>query len=173
MQEQLQSFFQNEFQKGLVTANFKKQQPITTENGEYLLIVCYEVAFGSFIASKIDFNRSVAFVLSNDEWIKSLKWKLQHFNFSKLRAIETRKMFVNVTNEGFSGLIDATGNVISIDNVNKASCSFGSIKLLETRTFYAKHGDWLYAASLVLFLVSIMIKLQIKLLTKIIFFFSV
>ncbi len=155
LQKQIQNVLVTDFQMGSITANFINQQPIASESGEYLINICYEVAFGAFIASKTNFYKSVVFVLSNDEWIKSLKGKLQHFNFSKLRAIETRRMLVIVTNKGFSGIVDENGNLISLNNGNKEKWLNTNINFLGTKTFYAKHGDWLYVASFLLFIISI------------------
>lgn len=156
------------FENGLLTSFFQKQKNFISKNAEFSVGICYESAFGEFIASKSNSAASVIFILSNDMWIKSISGKLQHSQFSKLRAIENRKFIVNATKSGFSGFVDPIGNTIVV--MQSSNQYFTQIiSYMNKVTFYSRHGDWLYKICFMFLLFLLSLKLAIFFLITIIF----
>jgi apolipoprotein N-acyltransferase len=87
-------------------------------------------------------------MITNDGWWKNTPGYRHHFNFSPVRAIETRRDLVRVANNGISALIDARGSVMAQTPWWKKATLKGKIRLREGKTFYARHGDYLGRISL-------------------------
>jgi len=155
-------------ENGLLTSFFQKQNNFNSNNAEFAVGICYESAFGEFIASKNNSAASVIFIISNDVWIKSLSGKQQHLCFSILRAIENRKFIINATKSGFSGFVDPIGNtIVEMKNTNQYFTQI--ISYMNKKTFYSRYGDWLYKICFMFLLFLLFLKLAIFFLITVLF----
>lgn len=112
-------------------------------------VICFESVFGSFVASTVSKGANVLFIITNDGWWKQSAGLTQHFSFSRLRAVETRRSIARSANTGLSGIINEKGDVIKITNSNTATAISASLTLNNYLTFYVRHGDyigWISAA---------------------------
>jgi apolipoprotein N-acyltransferase len=106
-------------------------------------VICYESVFGSHVCEYIRKGAGLIFVITNDGWWNGTNGYKQHFQYSRLRAIETRRPVARSANTGISAFIDIRGNVISKTGWWTQSCLKGEL-VPETRlTFYTKYGDWI------------------------------
>ena len=82
-------------------------------------------------------------VITNDSWWDDSPGHRQHFDMSKLRAIETRRYVLRAANGGFSGVIDPLGRVLAKTEYNERTAIQTIVSAQSGETFYVKHGDYL------------------------------
>jgi apolipoprotein N-acyltransferase len=109
--------------------------------GRVLPLICYEAVFPAIprgVAERPDWMLQV----TNDAWFGTLTGPFQHFQQSRLRAIEMGLPLVRVANTGVTAVIDARGRV-------EQSLPFGTAGYLDVPglrmglppTPYARFGD--------------------------------
>jgi apolipoprotein N-acyltransferase len=113
-----------------------------------LPIVCFESVFGHYIARNLSREKGFICMITNDGWWKNTPGYRHHFNFSPVRAIETRRELVRVANNGISAFIDAKGIIKARTAWWEKTTLKGKIRLRKGKTFYARHGDYLGRISL-------------------------
>ena len=84
------------------------------------------------------------FVITNDGWWGDTPGYRQHFEFSKLRAIENRRSVARSANTGKSGFFNQRGDVVQDTEYWKEDVIKATLKANTEKTFYSKHGDYLY-----------------------------
>ena len=90
------------------------------------------------------------FVITNDGWWGDSPGHKQHLEFSKLRAIETRRNIARSANTGISGFINQRGDIIEQSKYWEQTALRNTIKTNEKLTFYVRYGDYLYKISVFL-----------------------
>lgn len=128
-------------------------------------IVCFESIFGDYCAQRVPELPGFICMITNDGWWKTTPGYKYHFNYSRLRAIETRRDYIRVANNGISAHIDSKGTIIARSKWWLKTVLTGEIKLKKEKTFYSKHGDYigrvcLFIASLLLIFVKIRVTTQ-------------
>lgn len=158
-------FIDNWFVKfGGVTAGYAKQSNrnvLIEKNGWKLApAICYESIYGDFIRQYVKSGANLITIITNDGWWKNTPGHIQHFQYAKLRAIETGCWVARSANTGISGFINPKGTVIEYKGYGVAATLQQAIPLeKKTPTFYVAHGDWLYQfmvlATIILFAISL------------------
>ncbi|WP_461639748.1 apolipoprotein N-acyltransferase [Labilibaculum euxinus] len=128
-------------------------------------VVCFESIFGDYCAQRVPEIPGFLCMITNDGWWKTTPGYKHHFNFSRLRAIETRRDYIRVANNGISAYINSKGTIIAKSTWWKKEVLTGRLKLRENKTFYSEHGDFigrvcLFIATLLLIFVKIRIATQ-------------
>ncbi|MBS1737092.1 MAG: apolipoprotein N-acyltransferase [Bacteroidetes bacterium] len=98
--------------KGFIARDDKaKSAPLNTPYGKAGILICNEAAV-PLAASKM-VRQGAAFLLnmSNDGWFNDTYIVRLHFYYARLRAVESRKDLVINCNNGYSGLIKASGEI--------------------------------------------------------------
>jgi apolipoprotein N-acyltransferase len=113
-------------------------------------VICFESAFGEYVGSTVKKGANLIFIMTNDGWWKDSPGITQHFAFSRLRAVETRRSLVRSANTGISGFINERGDVIKKTNINSCVAVSAKICMSDRITFYVKYGDYLGRLSLYL-----------------------
>jgi apolipoprotein N-acyltransferase len=67
----------------------------------------------------------------------------QHFSYSRLRAVETRRSIARCANTGISGFINQRGDVLKKTRLNTFEALQSTIRLNDKITFYASQGDFI------------------------------
>ena len=106
--------------------------------------ICYESAFGGYVSEFARKGADLLFVITNDGWWGDTPGYKQHFEFSKLRAIENRRCVARSANTGRSGFFNQRGDVIQSTEYWKEDVIKATLKANTEKTFYTKHGDYLY-----------------------------
>ncbi|MGD9302160.1 MAG: apolipoprotein N-acyltransferase, partial [Desulfobacterales bacterium] len=112
-------------------------------------IVCYESIFGPYCSRNLPQDKGFICMITNDGWWKNTPGYQHHFNFSPVRAIESRRDFVRVANTGISALINARGMVTAKTAWWEKTTLRGQIHLRGGQTFFARHGDFLGRIALI------------------------
>ncbi|MCD4773791.1 MAG: apolipoprotein N-acyltransferase, partial [Bacteroidales bacterium] len=123
-------------------------------------IICYESVYGEFVTEFVKNGAELIFIITNDGWWGNTPGHKQHFVYSKLRAIETRRSIARSANTGISCFINQKGDVFQQTEYWKPAVIKQSINKNAEYTFYVKYGDYIgrisaYIAAL-FFLITIM-----------------
>jgi len=113
-------------------------------------VICFESVFAGYVRQLVKNGAQYIVVLTNDGWWKDAPGVWQHFGYSRIRAIETRRSIVRSANTGISGVINQRGEVIAQTNVDTAGAISSRIRLNNSFTFYVRYGNYLGWISLLL-----------------------
>ncbi len=78
---------------------------------------------------------------TNDAWFFDTAAPHQHFMMNIFRSIENRKAMLVSANSGISGIIEASGRVVSSSKVAKSELLTGTFLQNDYKTFYTEYGD--------------------------------
>ena len=112
--------------------------------------ICYESVYGELVAKFVRNGANILAVITNDSWWDDSPGHRQHFEMSRLRAIETRRYVLRAANGGFSGVIDPLGRVLAKTKYNERTAIQTIVSAQSGETFYVKHGDYLARIAIVL-----------------------
>ncbi|MDF2966049.1 MAG: cutE [Rickettsiaceae bacterium] len=105
-------------------------------------LVCYEAIFPDEARVK-DPRISLFINITNDSWYGRSTGPYQHFEISRMRAIENGIPMIRVGNNGISGIIDPLGRVIFKTELDEISATDGFIpKKIEQQTLYSIYGNF-------------------------------
>jgi len=113
-------------------------------------VICFESVFGEHTRQLVRNGANYIAVLTNDGWWKASPGVWQHFGYSKIRAIETRRTIVRSANTGISGIINQLGDVLRCTKSNDYEAVSSRIRMNSTFTFYVRYGNYLGWISLFL-----------------------
>lgn len=122
-------------------------------------LICYEVVFPHAI---VDEHDRPAWILNvtNDAWYGQSSGPYQHFAIARTRAAEEGLPLVRVANNGVSGVVDALGRVrarVDLDTVGYADLP---LPAAGEPTPYARGGDWILLALLILGAIPVAFRLR-------------
>ncbi len=103
-------------------------------------LICYEVIFPGEVSA--DNGRPGWLLnLTNDAWYGISTGPYQHFEATRLRAVEEALPVVRVANTGISGVIDAYGRVVSSLPLDSAGVLDAALPSPGAVTPYARYGN--------------------------------
>ena len=106
-------------------------------------MVCYESIFGAYIGQYIRKGANLIFVITNDGWWGNTAGHRQHFTFSQLCAIETRRSVARSANTGTSAFINQRGDVFQKTKYWEPAVIRQVINANDKMTFYVRYGDYI------------------------------
>ena len=118
--------------------------------------ICYESVYGEHFGAFTADGAELMMVITNDGWWHDTEGYRQHFSFSRLRAIESRRWVCRAANTGISGFISPTGKVGDTLGWDKRGTLSAEVTPSREVTFYAKAGDYLGRLGGYLFLLSLL-----------------
>lgn len=104
--------------------------------------ICYEAAYPKLVRQFVNNGAAVLINISDDAWFGNSAGAEQHLNHTRLRAIETHRDIVRVTNSGISALITAQGQVIDPLPTFTAASRVWRAETSRVTTLYTQSGDW-------------------------------
>ena len=116
--------------------------------------ICYESVYGEHFARFARQGAEIMFVITNDGWWGDTPGYRQHFSYSRLRAIETRRYVARSANTGISGFITSRGDVMQSLGWNQRGILSQEVPLVSKRTFYVRYGDYAGRLSCYVFMLS-------------------
>jgi apolipoprotein N-acyltransferase len=111
--------------------------------------ICYEVVYPNLIRRFVRRGSELLTTITNDAWFGTTSAPHQHFAQAAMRAIEEGRYLVRSANTGISGIVDPYGRILERTDIFQSAVLVGEARFLRTSTFYARHGDVLPYASLV------------------------
>jgi apolipoprotein N-acyltransferase len=85
--------------------------PLTTPYGKAGFLICNEAALPAAAANQVKQGAEFLINMSNDGWFNDTYIVQAHYYYARLRAVESRKDIAINCNNGFSGLIKASGDI--------------------------------------------------------------
>lgn len=113
-------------------------------------VICYESIYGDFTTGYIRNGASLIFIITNDGWWEDTPGKIQHLNYARLRAIETRCPVARSANTGISCFIDRTGGILQPTPWWQPAVITASLEPNSQPTFFVRTGDILSRAAAVI-----------------------
>jgi apolipoprotein N-acyltransferase len=115
-------------------------------------IICFEAIFPSTI---VDEDERPGWILNatNDAWYGHSSGPYQHFAIARTRAVEEGLPLVRAANNGISGVVDAAGRVLAGMDLDTVGYLDAMLPAAVSQTPYARAGDWIFLAMLILGLV--------------------
>ena len=120
------------------------QQSLSTKEYKVASLICYESVFGGYVTEFVRNGANLIFVITNDGWWGDTPGHRQHFEMSKLRAIENRRSIARSANTGISGFINLRGDVVEHTNYWEPTALRNNMIVNDDVTFYSQHGDYIY-----------------------------
>ena len=114
--------------------------------------ICYESVYGEFCTGYVRKGAQLITVITNDAWWGDTPGHRQHLNYSRLRAIETRRWVARCGNTGISALIDPAGRIIARTPWWEQAVLQGKVQLLQEQSFFVRYGDMVGRVAVFLFL---------------------
>ncbi len=105
--------------------------------------ICYESIFGEFFSLFVKNGAEIMIIITNDGWWGNTAGHRQHFSFTHLRAVETRRSIARSANTGISAFIDQRGDAHQVTPYWKPAVIKGTLNASAKLTFYVKHGDYI------------------------------
>jgi len=119
--------------------------PVATKQGIVKVgaPICYESIFGELFSQFVKNGAQLMCVITNDAWWGNTPGHKQHFEMSRLRAIETRRYILRAANTGISGFIDPLGETSQKTAYNTRTAISQTVFINNKITFYTQYGDYL------------------------------
>jgi len=118
----------------------------------FLPLVCYEAIFPRYTAIKS--RPGWILNVTNDAWFGNSNGPWQHFEQARARAVEQGLALVRAANTGISAVIDPYGRVVKSIGLNQRGVIDAKLPKALPQTIYARFGDWIFIAILILSLVT-------------------
>ncbi|MDY0077960.1 MAG: apolipoprotein N-acyltransferase [Bacteroidales bacterium] len=128
-------------------------------------LICYESIFGDFVTGFVRNGANLLVIITNDGWWGNTAGHRQHFDFAKLRAIETRRSIARSANTGISAFVDQRGDVFQATPYWEQAVIRQKLTTNDRITFYVKHGDYISRISafiMAIFLLTALTKSRMK-----------
>ena len=103
--------------------------------------ICYEIVYPDLIA-EIARDKDIILTISNDAWFGYSNGPLQHFEMARMRAIETGRYVIRATNNGISGFISPSGDVIKHGGRFTREAITGEVSRMEGATPFMVWRSW-------------------------------
>ncbi|MBQ4205871.1 MAG: apolipoprotein N-acyltransferase [Bacteroidales bacterium] len=132
---------------------------LSFDNHKVGTLICYESVFGEYVTEFVKDGADMLFVITNDGWWGNSPGHRQHLEFSKLRAIETRRCVARSANTGISGFINQRGDIIEQSKYWEQTALRNTLKTNDKLTFYVRYGDYIYKSAV--FLTALLVAMTI------------
>ena len=117
-------------------------QQFDTSLGRATVGICYESAYSRLLRPQTrQGGRFILTASNNDPYPPGMM--AQHHAFDVLRAVESDRWAVRVTNTGLSGVVDNRGRTHWLGQPHQAVTYAATLELRQTQTPYVRWGDWL------------------------------
>lgn len=122
-------------------------------------LICYEVIFPGAVVDETD-RPAWILNITNDAWYGRSSGPYQHFAIARTRAVEEGLPLVRVANNGISGVVDAIGRVVARIDLDTIGYADLPLPAAGKRTLYARGGDWIFLALLLVGVLPIAFRLR-------------
>ncbi|MCH9809202.1 MAG: apolipoprotein N-acyltransferase [Alphaproteobacteria bacterium] len=115
-------------------------------------LICYEAIFPAAIVQGNE-RPGVLINVTNDGWFGNITGPFQHFQQSRLRAVEEGLPLVRAANNGISALIDPYGRIVKSIGLNERGVIDVALPHPVKRGVYGSCGEWCFIMSLLQFVI--------------------
>ncbi len=126
-----------DFQRGenLTLFRIKGKEGYTS----FFTLICYEAIFPSLVRRfpQADFMVNI----TNDAWFGRTAGPYQHFEISRVRAVENRMPLVRAANTGISAIVDMSGQVLERTDLFRDDKIITELRISKVESLYRRFGD--------------------------------
>lgn len=127
---------------GIIDYTQGKREVVSLNNYNLKIqpMICYESIFPAEVRI-LNSDADVIINVTNDAWYGNSSGPYQHFEISRMRAVENGLPMIRVGNNGISAIIDPVGRVIDSIGLNQFNILDGFIPLkIAEKTAYSVYG---------------------------------
>ena len=124
---------------GFMVRSGEEVDPIQTQYGSIGVMICNESTLPQAASEQVLKGATFLANLSNDGWFRDTYLADLHFWNVKLRAVESRRDLVVCSNNGYTGLVQATGNVVMQERSEDAFVKPVTVNQYSTITLASKY----------------------------------
>ncbi|MDB9524413.1 apolipoprotein N-acyltransferase [Oscillatoria sp. CS-180] len=117
-------------------------QVFETPFGQAVIGICYESAYSNLFRLQTAHGGEWIMTASNNDPYPP-RMMMQHHAQDVMRAIESDRWSVRVTNTGISGLVSPRGATLWLSSPNQYGTYLAQIYKRQTQTLYVRWGNWL------------------------------
>ena len=125
-----------DFQRGTSRA------PLAADGTRIGVLICYESIFPDEVRQFVANGAQLLVNISNDGWYGDSGAYAQHFNQTRMRAIENNRWLLSDTNTGVTASVDPYGRVVARAERKIRTALVAPYALINRTSFYTRHGDW-------------------------------
>lgn len=131
-----------------------ERQPLLQAGGyPFVTTICYEDAFGELVIRQVA-QAAYLVNVTNDAWFGNTSQPYQHMQMAQMRALETGRYMVRVTNTGLTGFVKPNGQISKQAPLYTSTTLTDTVIPMTGLTPYVRWGDrGVFACLLVLVLV--------------------
>lgn len=119
-----------------------KMTPLALGPLRVALSICYESTFPALARQLVRDGANVLVTISNDAWFGRTVGAEQHFQMGRVRAIETRRPWLRVGNDGVSAVVNERGEVTARFPRGERAAFPAAFGVSDALTPYVRFGDW-------------------------------
>jgi apolipoprotein N-acyltransferase len=123
-------------------ARGKSRLPLQVGDAKVGTFICYEAVFPDEVRQFARNGAELLINVSNDGWYGEAGAPWQHLNMARMRAVENDRWLLRDTNNGITAVIDPLGRVVAEAPRNQRMELQAAYSLVDSTTFYTRHGDW-------------------------------
>lgn len=116
------------------------QPPIIASGTRIGVSICYELAYPELIRLSSS-NAALLINLAEDGWINQPKATAQILQIARMRALETARYLIRVSNNGPSVVINSEGDIIAGNNNDYSQPVQSTVQKNHNQTYYTKLGN--------------------------------
>lgn len=129
-------------------------------------MICYESVYGDYLAEFVRMGASLIFSITIDGWWENTPGYQQHFHYTRLRAIESRRSVARSALKGISAFINQRGDILQATRYEDQAVIRHTLQANTTLTFYIQHSNYIANVALWTSLFLIIGAMLIRIFTK-------
>jgi len=130
---------------------------VQTTHGCLGVSICFEILYPGYIRRSVKEGAEFLVNISNDSWFGNSAMPYNHFNASRLRAIENGRFLLRTSNSGISAVIGPDGVAVSESSLFRREKILADFRNMKEITLYTMFGDWFLYVSVILLLAALVI----------------
>jgi len=132
--------------RGRLSSLGRQDRPSVFFNREGMGIapmICYESVYGDYLAGFVRMGASLIFSMTIDGWWKNTPGYQQHFHYTRLTAIESRRSIARSALKGISAFINQRGDILQATRYEDQAAMRHTLQANSTLTFYVQHSNYI------------------------------
>ncbi|MBE0447729.1 MAG: apolipoprotein N-acyltransferase [Actinobacteria bacterium] len=130
----------------------------THHNGTFSTVICFESSDSRLVRRMVRNGARMLIVITNDGWFGKTAAAEQHFQISRMRAVEYGIPVIQAANTGISGIVSRSGEVKARTKLNEKRVLYGSIAFASEPSFFARFGYMMPYFYVIIILAAILYK---------------
>lgn len=106
-------------------------------------VICYESIYGDYLTDFVRMGASLIFSMTIDGWWRNSPGYQQHFHYTRLRAVESRRSVARSALKGMSAFINQRGDILQATQYEDQAIIRCTLQANSSLTFYVQHSHYI------------------------------